>query len=231
MKPVTEVPEAVRPVHRRLAKKYRLGFETVTVGGKTLEVLGVADLEPLIGGRDVFANPREFPFWVKIWEASVVLADFLAALPPDPGRRLLELGAGLGVTGLAGAAFGHRVTLTDYQEEILDFGRVSAAVNGCADRAAFEVVDWLAPRDLGRFDVLLGSEVLFNEQFFEPLLGVFRRYLAPGGVVYLAHDARRRSLGQFLPLCERDYRIGMKRRRLRTEDETLDVLLTRLEPR
>ena len=79
--------------------------------------------------------------------------------------------------------------------------------------------------------MIVGSEVLFNERFFNPLLGVFKKYLAPDGIIYMAHDVRRKSLGGFLPLCEQDYEIGMQKRTLRAGDESIEVLLTRLTPR
>ncbi len=60
-----------------------------------------------------------------------------------------------------------------------------------------------------RYDVILGAEILFlGEEFFEPLLGVLRRALKPDGVVYLAHDAQRRSLQPFLKMAEKEYKIS-----------------------
>lgn len=224
------IPVEVEPIFRRLSARYTLEFEPLVVSGRKFNILHLKDLEPLLAGRDIFAESAEFPFWVKIWEASVVLADFLAGLPPKQDQSLLEVGAGLGVTGLVGAAFGHRVTITDYQNEILDFSRVSAAVNGC-EGVLFSILDWTALRNDRKYDVILGSEVLFHEQFFQPLLDVFKHCLAPDGAIYLAHDLRRESLARFLPMCEADYDIAVKKRTLRAEDESFDILLTRLTPK
>ena len=41
----------------------------------------------------------DLPFWAKVWEASFVLAYFLGRQPVVPGRRILEIGAGIGVVG------------------------------------------------------------------------------------------------------------------------------------
>ncbi len=224
------IPKEVRPIYDRLKSKYALEFETVVVKKRRFQILHLKDIEPLIAGKDIFAQSEEFPYWVKIWEASVVMADFMAGLPAEPGRRVLELGAGLGVTGLVASAFGHEVTITDYQDEILDFGRVSAAVNKCR-KVSFETLDWLSPADIGTFDMIIGSEILFHPKFFEPLLHVFRKYLAPGGVIYMAHDRRRKSLGQFLPLCDKEYHIAVQKRMLKALDEVFEIVLTRLSPR
>ncbi len=228
---MTKIPEKVLPIYRRLAKRYKLDFESVAIRGKRFSFLHLQDIEPLIAGKDIFANSDEFPFWVKIWESSVILADFMASMEPDPERRILELGAGLGVTGIVAAGFGHKVLLTDYQDEILDFERVSAAINECDQNTDFSRLDWLKPAELGTFEMIIGSEILFHPKFFEPLLHVFKKYLSPKGVIYMAHDVRRKSLGQFLPLCEKEYDIAMQKRVLRSEDETVEVLLTRLVPK
>ncbi len=228
---MTKIPEKVMPIYRRLSKRYKLDFEDIAIRGRRFSFLHLQDIEPLIAGKDIFAHAEEFPFWVKIWESSVILADFMASVEPDEGRRILELGAGLGVTGIVAACFGHHVLLTDYQDEILDFERVSAAVNKCDENVICKRLDWLKPADLGRFQMIIGSEILFHPKFFEPLLNVFRKYLAPDGVIYMAHDVRRKSLGQFLPLCEKEYDIAMQKRVLRSDDETIEVLLSRLVPR
>ena len=217
----------MRPVYDRLKARYSLEFESVVVKKRRFRFLHLKDIEPLIAGKDIFAQTEEFPYWVKIWESSVVMADFMANIAPRPGTRVLELGAGLGVTGIVASAFGHEVTITDYQDEILDFCRVSAAVNGCR-KVSFERLDWLSPTDLGTFELIIGSEVLFHPRFFNPLLDVFKKYLAPGGVIYLAHDRRRKSLARFLPMCEQDYDIAVQRRRLKALDENLEIILTRL---
>lgn len=84
------VPEEALPIVRRLSAGYELDFECVKVLGKTFYFLHLADLTPLLAG-DVFKNAPEFPFWVKIWEASLVLAEFMAGMPVDSNRRILEV--------------------------------------------------------------------------------------------------------------------------------------------
>ena len=224
------LPADARALHDAIHAKNRVRFEPLTVGEHRLSILRMTDLEEILDGKNPLADVSAFPFWVKIWEAALARADFLSALPNAAGRTLLELGAGLAVPGLAAAKAGMRVTLSDYQENILDFQRVSAAASGAA--ADFLLLDWKnPPEDLPRFDVLAGAEILFREEFFRPLLRIMERALKPEGVIYLAHDARRRSLAPFLKLAEADYEIAMMPRRLKSLDRDAHVLLTRLKPR
>ena len=160
----------------------------------------------------------------------MALAAFVATLTPRPGETLLELGAGLGAPGLAAARRGFAVTLTDYEEEILDIQRVNAAANGL-DNVTCRLLDWKAPPQLERYDTIIGAEILFREEFFAPLLNLFDTLLAPDGVIYLAHDMRRKSLPAFLRQAEDRFSIEFSTRTMRSDEETLTVVINRLRPR
>lgn len=224
------LPQPERELYEHIHSRAKVHFEPLSVAGHRLNILRMTDLEEILGGKNPLKDVSAFPFWVKIWEASLVLADFLATRPDAAGKTLLELGAGLAVPGLAAAASGMQVTLSDYEQEILDFERVSAAASRV--RAEFTLLDWKnPPADLPRFDVLAGAEILFREEFFEPLLAIMRRALKPEGVIYLAHDVRRQSLGPFLKLAEQEYLISASKKRLKTLEKDTFVILTRLKPR
>lgn len=229
MRDENQLPAAAAATLANLRQNYQVSLEPLTVRDQQLQILQVDDLEGLLGGRDPFTDIESFPFWVKLWEAAVVLADFMASQPPQADGRVLELGAGLGVPGLAAAAAGHRVTLSDFEEHILDFQRVSAAASEVDQRVEHLLLDWLEPPELPQYSMIIGAEILFREEFFQPLLRLLRHNLAPGGVVYLAHDIQRRSLHPFLTLAEEYFTIAMSRRRLSAgDDEEHTVLLSRL---
>ena len=229
------LPPDVRAFYEQIKTRYKVGFEPLTVRGHRLNILRMTDLEQILDGKNPLKDVGAFPFWVKIWEASLVLADLLAGLPKQEGvtpkTTLLELGAGLGVPGLAAAAAGMSVTLSDYEEHILDFERINAAASKLQD-VSFCLLDWKnPPADMPRYDVLAGAEILFREEFFQPLLQVMRRALKPDGVIYLAHDHRRQSLHPFLKLAEQDYVISASKRRLKSLEEDKIIILTRLKRR
>ena len=153
----------------------------------------------------------------------MVLADVAATLPPTAGPRLLELGAGLGAPGLVAAAKGFRVTLSDYEQRILDFQRVSAAASGLEVDCRF--IDWTKPPILEPFNTIIGAEILFREELLPPLLTLFDRLLAPGGAIYLTHDLRRKTLYAFLDKAQADYTIQAKKIELTAGDERSTVML------
>ena len=225
------LPAETQELYNRIKQQYRVGFESLKLGDDLqLHLLKIIDLEQLLAGKDPLKNPSEFPFWVRLWEAAVVLSRFMVTLRPAPGTTVLELGAGLGAPGLTAAALGCSVTLTDYEEIILDFERVSAAASKL-DQVQFSLLDWLHPPEMERYDIILGAEVLFREEFFQPLLAVLGRALKPDGVVYLAHDIQRKSVRPFLQLAEKEYAVSASKRVLKSLDQSKEILLTRLTPR
>jgi predicted nicotinamide N-methyase len=222
------LPEKARNVLKRIRKKYKVGFEPLRIRDVELKILHVQDLEHLLAGKDPFADVSSFPFWVKLWEASLMLADIMASVPCEPGQTVLELGAGLAAPGLVAAARGYKVTLSDYEPHILDFQRVSAAANGLTD-VDFRMIDWKKPPASTPFDTIIGAEILFRDEFFQPLLNVFNKYLAPQGTIYIAHDARRKSLPKFLDLAQKEYQIAVSARKMKSEEGELTIIINRLK--
>ena len=224
---IETLPERERQIYKRIRAKYRLTFDRLKIGEKDLRLLKIADLAEILGGKDPFANVSEFPFWVRLWDAAMVLAYVLGGQKDVAGKRLLELGAGLGAPGLAAAAAGYEVTISDYEDIIMDFQRVSAAASGL-EGIEFIHLDWLNPPDLQPFDVLIGAEILFREAFFVPLLNIFKQYLKKDGMIFLAHDATRQSLSKFLKLAQDDFEISLKKQTLTRDGKERTIIVNRL---
>jgi predicted nicotinamide N-methyase len=227
---IRNLPEHERCIYNRIKKKYSLTFDKLKVGKKTIRLLKAADLEEVLAGKDPFDNVAEFPFWIRLWEAAMVLSYLLCSLPQakEKGKTLLELGAGLGAPGFAAAAAGFDVTLSDYEEIILDFERVSSAASGLPGVKTL-LLDWLNPPHLQPFDVIAGAEILFREEFLQPILSLVKTYLKPDGSLYLAHDIRRKSLPKFLEMAKDDFRIAAGRQIITTSRGPVTIIVNCLK--
>jgi 2-polyprenyl-3-methyl-5-hydroxy-6-metoxy-1,4-benzoquinol methylase len=118
------------------------------------------------------------------------------------GRRLLELGCGLGFVSLAAIRAGFDVTASDYYEEALAFTEVNARHNDLPPPAT-RLVDWRRfPEDLGRFDLVVASDVLFEKPNIPLVAAAFSRTLAPGGRGLLT-DPGRPPAAAFPAECQR----------------------------
>jgi predicted nicotinamide N-methyase len=182
-----------------IAEKYDLKCMPVTIGGKTLNIYTVENWDAFVERleREGKEYVTGFPFWVKIWKASIVLTDHLIRSGLEKQKHILEIGAGMGITGLFLGALGYNVTITDYEEDALDLLQMNAETNRL-DGVSVKKLDWSKPSLTSTYDIICGSELIYKEQFIRPIINLFREYLRPKGTVYLAHDMQRKCLVQFI---------------------------------
>ena len=102
------------------------------------------------------------------------------------GCRVLELGAGCGFVGLALAARGARVTLTDKAvlAPLLELNASLAREQG--REVEVRVLDWAAPlpADLPQYDLVVGCDLLYGDTPFEGLRSVVGRVVAAGTTTF-----------------------------------------------
>lgn len=204
-------------------RKYDTEIFPVTIGVHRLRFHKPKSIDRFINPDDLMDG---FPLWAKIWEASAVLAQYMADLPVDADRRILELGSGLGVAGIAAAVLGHDMTLTEYNPDALNFLHANAQLNGC-DSTQVLYLDWFDPQLQGKFDLIIGSEIVYQESAVDALESLFHNYLNPKGKVVLAE--RVRSTGAvFFEKMAADFDISAKKHTLRSRTKTETVLLFEL---
>ncbi len=198
--------------------------KTVGIKGRNFTLLTPKFIEEYIDSE----NPlQDFPLWSKVWEASWVLADFLAGLPADPGKRILEIGCGLGLVGVVAASFGHKVVMTEHNPEALEFARANAELNGCPEVEIIDL-DWNSPSLYGRFDYIVGSEIVYHQKDFDPLKNLFERLLKPDGEVILCEGVRRTSL-DFFKEMQRHFDLQAHQKSIRSPEKTILVILCRMK--
>ena len=200
--------------------------KSLKIRGRRFTLLTPKSIEEYIDPE----NPlQDFPLWAKAWEASWVLADFLAGLPAEPEKRFLEIGCGLGLVGVVAASFGHKVVMTEHNPDALPFARANAELNHCSGVEVIDL-DWHSPSLYGRFDYIVGSEVVYHEKDFEPLKNLFERLLKPEGEVILCEGVRKTSLGFFKEM-QRHFDLKAQQKSIRSPEKTVLVVLCRMKPK
>jgi predicted nicotinamide N-methyase len=119
---------------------------------------------------------------------------------------MLELGCGLGLVTLSAMRAGFAVTATDYYDDALLFTQANAhRATGREPRT--RMVDWRSmPRDLGRFDLVVACDVLYEKPNAEWIADAFTQTLASGGTAIMA-DPGRIAIEEFMDACaEREFR-------------------------
>ena len=155
----------------------QLAFE---LPGRKLEIILPGDPDHLLDDPDVIAaNQRDdyMPYWSYLWPAAAPFARALQSAPWPRGTDVLDLGSGIGLTGVASLARGDRVIFTDYDPQSLLLSRHNAVRNGFDDPETLQL-DWRKPIDR-TFRVITGSEVTYEKRNHEPLIELLKRMLAP----------------------------------------------------
>jgi predicted nicotinamide N-methyase len=138
------------------------------------------------------------PYWSVLWRSGVALAHELDGAPLR-GVRVVELGCGLAVPGLAAARAGAHVLATDEAPEALALAERNADENGL--RLSTALADWSQPDELlrrGPFDIVLAADVLYERPSVAALLDLLPR-LAPEAWVA---DPGRPAAAAFLEQAE-----------------------------
>ncbi len=181
-----------------LDRRFVLQTRDVAVGGRTWRLELPRSAEDLISEAD-FERDERLPYWADLWPSAIVLANEVATFT-GAGRRAIEFGAGLGLPSLAAAAAGFDVTVTDYYDDALLFARRNATSNLGRDLAT-AMIDWRSlPPTLGRFDLVLAADVLYESPYAPLVARAVVGALAPDGVALIA-DPGRVALNACLAEC------------------------------
>jgi predicted nicotinamide N-methyase len=177
--------------------------EAVALGGRTLRMLRPRDGDAILDELLAEDDPEEerLPFWTQLWPSGTALARAVTGRPLA-GRRVLELGCGLGLVSVAAALAGADVLAVDRSPEAVTFTAANAARNGASLRTlvcAFDQPEPLLAE--APWDLVLAADVLYEQRNVPVLLWLLPRLVGPGGEAWLA-DPGRNGLETFLSGAE-----------------------------
>jgi len=211
----------------KFLSKYETDISELKIGGKNFRFFVPKTIDRFINSKELM---KDFPLWARIWEASFVLADYIARMPLEPEKSFLEIGSGIGMVGIVAASFGHNITMTEYDKNALNFAKANAELNLASGSRNLKItdLDWNDPKMNSRFDYITGSEVIYKEDAFAPLLKLFMDYLKHGGEIILAETVRKTSM-DFFRQAKESFDIRAQKKKLRTEDEETVIILARMK--
>jgi len=184
-----------------LENRFVTEIASVETKSRTFSILRPRNSDDLIREED-FVKDERLSYWADIWPASTVLASHLVSLAgKDRVRgRGLELGCGVGLVTMAAMIAGYDMLATDYYTDALAFTRANAW-RELGREPKTQMIDWRKfPRSARGFDLILASDVLYEKEYAELLPKIFKRALAPGGMVILA-DPGRIGVPEFVDEC------------------------------
>lgn len=186
-----------------LLERFGLVVRTHRVGDLDLRWAEVDRADALV--REIYPEgvnqDGDAPAWMFAWPAALALAEHLILRERAVGLRVLELGCGAALPGIAAERAGAASVLcTDCHPLALELARYNGRLNGCT-RLEARLLDWYRPDLADAFDLVLGSEVVYFERAFEPLLSVLKSLVLSGARILLS-DAFRPQMERFLARCK-----------------------------
>jgi predicted nicotinamide N-methyase len=216
-----------------LASRFPTRIHQLAVAGRTIELLAPVDPDALLDDPVVeerYKADNYLPYWPIIWPSGLMLAERILtgtasppALPAGPvcrgmrpgPMRAIELGCGLGTTGIAAGLRGWHVTFTDYDPEAVEFAGHNALRNGVPpERIRALHMDWRKPL-AERFPWVLASDVLYERRLHALLLEAIEQLLekdfgggeAAGAEAWVS-DPQRTAAEDFpIAAVERGFRV------------------------
>jgi predicted nicotinamide N-methyase len=188
------------------------------------------------------ASPPEI-HGTRQWPSSWLLIDYLARHPLPRGARVLEVGAGWGLTGIYCARrFGAEVLAVDKDPAVFPYLELHAKVNGVRIRTLRSGFAGIGRRLLADADVVVGSDICFWQSMIPEVRNLVVRSLRSGVELVLIADPARTTFESMAGgLVERgmgtvlDWRTERPRRRsgriLRAERSLPDQGRDRILPR
>jgi predicted nicotinamide N-methyase len=193
--------------------KKKVTFERVQAEGKPDFTLEIEELESLEDTIDSLFEELErkgtpalleelCPYFGCVWPSARGLARYLLenSVEERGATRILEVGCGLALPSLmlAKTVRLSKVVATDFHPEVPGFLKSNLERNAVPmDRFEYRELDWRnPPPDLGRFGVVIGSDVLYEKAHPTDLADALVRLVKPQGRIIIA-DPGRSYLGVF----------------------------------
>lgn len=163
------------------------------------------------------------PYFGVLWPAGLGLSYFLQDHPEFiNGKSVLELGAGLGLPSLVATTLGAKVLTTDFHPDVEEY-----FLRNCRHSSVhgeFRRLNWREEDVEETFDVVMGSDVLYESKHPQEVARGLRRFLKPGGRIILA-DPGRNYLDTFLQAISA---LGMREERSRYEADNKWITIVEL---
>jgi predicted nicotinamide N-methyase len=177
----------------------RVRYTTVEVGDLDVHVRTLRDnqqFEDDGGEAESYGiSSALWPIFGVLWASGRALARVMVDYPVD-GLRVLEVGCGIGLASLVLNEQGCDITATDRHPRAQEFLNRNTQLND-ADDIPFERTGWADEDDaLGRFDLIIGSDLLYESTHPQLLADFIERHAEPTCRVILIDPGRGRA-GRF----------------------------------
>lgn len=174
----------------------RLSYQTIEFGKTDIHLCTLRDRQefhdPAGIAEELGISSATWPLFGVVWPSSLVLAHYLSDYNTG-SKRILEIGCGMALTSLLLNKQHANITATDYHPEVGTFLKRNTLLNEDSP-INYERVDWADKSDnLGLFDLIIGSDLLYEDQHVALLSAFIEDHSKPDCEVILVDPGRGRK--------------------------------------
>lgn len=177
----------------------RFRYQTIEFGDTDIHVRTLKDnqqfSDPDGVASDLGISSSTWPLFGIVWTSGEILAQLMYNYDIE-GKKILEVGCGIALASLALNSRLADITATDYHPEAQNFLNENTKLNHAKD-IPFVRTNWNDEiSGLGKFDIIIGSDILYERGHAE-LLAAFIDHHANPNCTIIIIDPGRSQHGRF----------------------------------
>ena len=131
-----------------------------------------------------------FPYWAKVWPSAIALVKVLQTHPSlIRDKKVLELGAGIGLPSLLMASEAKTIQVSDYDLDAVELLRKNIAHLQLQNVQALQM-DWNDLPENIKPEVIILSDVSYDPTQFETLTKLIEKFIHKGCAIILSTPQR-----------------------------------------
>lgn len=136
---------------------------------------------------------------------SIILSRYLVENGLLRNKRILELGAGIGLPSIISIKEGaESVIITDLPSALSLLERNVRENTEESNVPQFIALDWEKDDHFGEYDLILGADLVYSKEMFEPLKSTLRRLCNNRTTIYMASKIRYKKDKHFYKSMKHD---------------------------
>ncbi len=174
----------------------QLKYQTINIDGTDIHLCTLKDRQQFTDPDDIAKNlginDSVWPLFGIVWPSSMVLAHYINEYETE-GKRVLEVGCGIALTSLFLSKKNIDISASDYHPEVGFFLQRNIQLNN-GKAINYQRANWAENTDtLGRFDLIIGSDILYEDHHVQILADFIERHSQPICEVVVVDPGRGRK--------------------------------------
>jgi len=173
----------------------RVSYQTIEFGDADIHLRTLRDKQEFLDAEGIAEklgiSSAQWSLFGVVWPSSEVLAHLMSDFAIN-NKRILEIGCGIGLTSLMLNQRNADITATDYHPEVESFLEQNVALNK-GETIPFVRTAWADELSgLGEFDLILGSDLLYEDEHADLLSRFINQHAKPNCEVIIVDPGRGR---------------------------------------